>query len=261
MERFFAETHARIMGLLLLLVAIIALAAYAQLTFRQAQFVASGPTTISVSGEGEAIGIPDVAQFTFSVESVGQEAAAAQNASAEAMNAILAYLREQGVVETDIQTTGYNLYPNWRYEERVCPVGSFCPPGERVQDGFTVSQSVAVKVRNLDVAGDLLSGVGQRGATNLSGLMFTVDDEDALQAAAQAEAIADAQAKAQVLADSLGVSLVRLVGFYEDQAGPYPVPYGMGGDMMMREEAVKAPELPAGESELVRRVTLTFEVE
>lgn len=261
MDRFFADAPARMLMLLVLFVAVVALVAYAQLAFTQARYVSGAPAIISVSGEGEVIAVPDVARFTFAVEAEGADASAAQSSSAEQMNEILTYLREQGLLEADIQTTGYNLYPRWRFEERVCPLGSFCPPGEQVQDGFTVSQSVAVKVRNLDVAGQLLSGVGERGATNLSGLNFTIDDMSALQAEARALAIADAQAKAKVLADSLGVKVTRLVGFYEDEGGYMPMPYNVSMDKMAMSEAAVTPDIPVGEQETVRRVTLTYEVQ
>jgi uncharacterized protein len=244
-----------------LLMAIIALGAYANLTFKQAEYMWGGPTTITVTGEGEVVGIPDIGQFTFSVEADGSDAGVAQSASAEKVNAIVSYLKESGVAETDIKTEGYNLFPKYRYEDRVCPMGSFCPSGEPIQDGFTVSQSVQVKVRDLAAAGGLMSGVGERGATNLSGLMFTIDDTTELEAEAQALAITDAQTKAKTLADSLGVRIVRMTGFYEE-SNNYPMPYGMGGDMMMAEakSASVTPDIPAGEQTTTKRVSVTFEV-
>src|SRR3989344_4935888 len=125
-----------------------------------------------------------------------------------------------------------------------CIAGMYCP-GEQVQDGFEVNQTILVKVRNLETAGALLGLVGDKGATNISGLSFT---------------IADAKAKAEVLANNLGVRLTKMVGYYEDEG--YPVPYyGMGGDMMVKQEMSSVtPDLPTGENITTSRVTLTFQV-
>lgn len=253
---FFTKPYVQALLALVLAGVFAALAAYTYNVLQSSEYEFTGPPTISVTGEGEVLAVPDVGQFTFAVRAEGEDAAAAQAASAESINAIMAYLAEQGVEERDIRTQNYNLNPNYRYEERFCPVGSFCPPGEQVLDGFVVSQSVAVKVRDLDQAGDLISGVGERGATNISSLQFTIDDEEVLQAQAREMAIADAREKAQVLADDLGVNIVRIMGYWEEQM--YPQPYGMGGGEMMMDKAMSAPSLPTGENQITSRVNITY---
>jgi hypothetical protein len=240
---------------------LIALGSYASLNFERIQHVDPTPATITVAGTGEVNAVPDIGQFTFSVEEKRDTASEAQSASAESVNEILSYLEEAGVAEEDVETTNYNLYPNWRYEERVCELGvSYCPPGERVQDGFTVTQTVSVKVRDTEQAGELIAGVGERGATNISGLQFTIDDPSALQAEARSQAIADAQAKATQLSADLGVRITGLAGFHE-QSGPTPY-FGRSfmetADMEGRGGAT--PQLPTGEDTTTVQVSLTYEV-
>lgn len=261
MQSFFTHSINRTLGTLVLAAAVVALGAYAYLTFAQAKYAGYGPTTIAVSGEAEVMARPDVGTFSFTVEAEADDAAAAQTASAERMNAVLAYLTEQGIEERDIKTQNYSLQPKYRYEERVCPMGSYCPPGERIADGFMVMQTVSVKVRDLDAAGNIIAGVGQTGATNISSLGFTIDDPSILEAEARVLAIADAEAKAEVLAEALGVTLVRMIGFYEQEKTHYPV-YGMGGDMMERSamEMAVAPDMPVGEDATHSLVTITYEI-
>lgn len=247
--------------LALILVAVLtSLFAYTKLTLREAKYGQYGMTSIMVRGEGEVMARPDVGAFSFSVTAEAKDAASAQTQSAEKTNAILAYLEEAGVEEKDVKTSGYSLNPKYRYETQVCPVNMYCPPSDPVIDGYTVTQTVEVKVRDLDKAGDLISGTGERGATNISGLSFTVDDESNLKAEAREAAIADAKEKAQVLADELGVRLVRIMSYYEEEG--YPMPYGgYGGDAMMaRSEAAVAPSFPTGENETKTTVSITFEV-
>ena len=179
------------------------------------------------------------------------------------MNTILAYLEGEGVEDKDIKTQYYNLNPKYRYEERVCSSNSYWPPGEPVIDGYEVSQTVTVKVRDLDTAGDLISGAGERGATNISSLQFTIDDETVLKAEARKKAIADAKEKASELAEDLGVHITRMVGFYENEDGQYPMyNAGYGGDMAMNEsfDMKSAPAMPRGENSITSNVTITYEV-
>jgi len=262
MQALFSNTPMRVLGGLTVFMVFLAIASYAALNFEQMRYLDPMPATISVTGEGEELAVPDIGQFTFSVEAKADTAQAAQEQSGTAVNDILAFLRESGVAETDIKTTGYNLFPQYRWEERVCAAGSFCPPGERVADGFEVNQSVQVKVRDTASAPRVITGVGERGATNISGLNFVVDDTDALKADARAAAIADAQAKAGLLANQLGVRIVRLAGYYEDTFNQYePQPFqmrAMGEEEMSMDFA--GAELPLGEEKITASVTITYEV-
>jgi len=170
-----------------------------------------------------------------------------------------AILRKTGVEDKDVKTSSYYLNPKYRYETRVCPANSYCPPGEPIIDGYEVSQTITVKVRDLDAAGNLISGVGERGATNISGLSFTIDDESVLKAEARTSAIEDAKEKAEKLAADLGVSIVRIMSYYEEEF--YPAYGGYGGDMMERSvEQSVAPEMPTGENMINSTVSVTFEI-
>jgi uncharacterized protein len=261
MDTFFQNKYNRqIVGLALLMV-VIALGMYARLAWKQAEYLYQGPTTISVSGEGEVNAVPDIGQFSYSVTMMGADAVEARSKAAEITVAIANYLKSVGVEERDIKTEFYNLNPKYRWENRPCPMGSFCP-GESVQDGFEVTETVQVKIRNLAQAGELISGVSGLGATSVSGLSFTIDDEKSLKDEARALAITEAQAKAQVLAQQLGVRLVKFSGYYEDE-GMYPA-YGYGGDMAMERMALPTaavtPEPQLGDRTVRSRVTVTYQV-
>jgi hypothetical protein len=258
MEHFFSSKLNRTLTTVILGLVVVALGAYAYYTMQQARYLYTGPTTISVTGEGEVMAVPDIGQFSFSVVAKGDDAVTAQEASGTKINEINAAIEAAGVERSDIKTEYYSLYPTYTYETRPCIAGMYCP-GEQVQNGFEVNQTILVKVRNLDQAGTLLGLVGDKGATNISGLSFTIDDSSVLKDEAREKAIADARAKAEVLAKNLGVRLSKMVGYYEDE-GMYPY-YGMGGDMRVQaESSFKGPDLPTGENKTTSRVTLTFQV-
>ncbi|MEK7170272.1 MAG: SIMPL domain-containing protein [Patescibacteria group bacterium] len=217
----------------------------------------SGESVISVSGKGEVVKIPDLATFSFSVTEESLVISEAQTEAAKDINAILDYLKKNGVAEKDIATSGYNIYPRYEYSA-VSSVYPY-PQGKQKLAAYVVTESITVKVRKLEDAGKLLAGIGEQGATNISGLTFDFDKRDELVKEARDKAITEARAEASKLANSLGVSLVRIVSYSD--GGYYPMyktmaaeTYGRGGD------ASVAPSIPVGEDKIISNVTITYEV-
>lgn len=218
--------------------------------------------TITVEGDGEAVAIPDTAHFTFSVVEKAASVALAQDAASKKMTAITAYLKDAGVEDKDIKTVGYSVNPQYDWVQETCAVGVSCKPGRSVLSGYEVRQTIEIKVTDTKKAGDLLSGIGSKGASELSGLTFSVEDEDALKAQARGEAIDKAKAQADMLADKLGVTLVRIVSFNENSGG-YPTPYygyGAGGVMAKDAIAPQSVPVPTGENKISSHVMITYEI-
>lgn len=215
---------------------------------------------VSVNGKGEVFAIPDIASFTFGVTEEAATVGVAQTTATKKMNAMIDYLKAQGVVETDIRTVGYNVSPRYEYDTVVCTSFS-CPPARQKLSGFEVSQMVEVKVRATEKAGEYLSNIGERGATNVSGLSFTIDDEESLRKEARTMAIADARTKAEQLAKDLGVRLMRVVSFSESGNDmPYPMYYGKDVAMGMGGSVEFAPAIPVGENKVITNVLVTYEI-
>ncbi len=261
MNNFFTKGYNQLLGSLVLLGILTSLAAYTYFTVKQADYFYTGPTTISVVGEGEVVAVPDIGRFSFTVNESGDNASEALEASGTKINDVIAALKDAGVEEKDIKTQNYNLYPKYRYEARPCAIGSYCPQ-EQVEDGFEVSQTIEVKVRDLENAGSLISLVGEKEVTNISNLAFTIDDDEVLKADARALAITDAKEKAKELAKDLGVTLGDMVSYYEEDGYRAPSPM-MARESMMSDAAESsfyAPELPTGENTTTSRVNLTYQV-
>lgn len=219
---------------------------------------------ITVSGEGEAFAKPDTATFSFTVEEDAKVVADAQKAVDAKTKSALDFLKKSNIAEKDTKTVSYQIYPNYEYAQPVVCTPYSCPPQNPPKiNGYKVSQTIEVKIRDIEKAGELLSGIGAVGVTNLSGLNFTVDDEDAVQAKAREEAITKAEAKAKELSNQLGVRLVRIVNFSE--SGNYPVYYygktmtadGRGGAEMAASPSVS---VAPGETRIVSNVTITYEI-
>jgi uncharacterized protein YggE len=217
--------------------------------------------TITVSGTGEAVAIPDIATFSFSVTKEAKTSAEAQKIATDISNKILDAVKKAGIAEKDIKTTNYSLYPKYDYPQVLCTTiyPSTCPGGREVLRGYEVSQSFDVKIRDVTKVGQIVADATDAGATNISGPTFGVDKEDDVIAKARNEAIAEAKNKAELIAKGLGVKIVRVVAFNENE---YSVPmmtnqkvFGMGGDSV-----ASAPQLPTGENKYSRTVQVTYEI-
>lgn len=214
--------------------------------------------SISVSGDGEVTAAPDIATVSFTVRESGKTVPLAQKATEAKIAAGLKGLEALGVDKKDTKTLSYTVNPKYEAQQTGYCNGYVCPPSKTVVNGYEVAQSVTVKVRKVDQAGEVIGVLGKVNITEIEGPNFTVDDIDKAQADAKALAIAKAQAKAESIAKALGVSLGAITAFNEDNGGYYPMMYkattmAMGG--AARDESVS---LPQGENVIKSRVTITY---
>jgi uncharacterized protein YggE len=216
---------------------------------------------ISVTGKGEAISIPDIATFSFSVTENAKTVEEAQKKATERTNKALKAVKEAGVAEKDLKTISYSINPKYEYNQIVC-IAYPCPAGKSVLIGYDVSQTIQVKVRDLSKAGALFDIIGNAGVQNVDSLAFSIEDIESVKAKARTEAINDAKAKAELLAKQLGVKLVRLTSYY-DSNPELPYMYGRG-EMMSADvvslKAAVAPEIPKGEQKITSNVTISYEI-
>lgn len=215
-------------------------------------------STITVEGTGTGTAIPNLATVSFSVTEEGATVADAQGKATEKTDAALAAVEGLGIEEKDVKTLSYNVYP--KYENTYCASG-YCPDMRSPRIiGYEVSQTVEVKVRDTAKAGDVLQALGTLNVQNISGPNFTVDEDEDLKSVAREEAITEAKAKAKTLAKELGVSLGKVVSYYENPGYPQPY-YGYGGEGKAMDMAVQsAPSLPTGEQETTVTVSITYEI-
>lgn len=211
---------------------------------------AATTNTVSFSGEGKVVAKPDIAKISLSIVTDALTSKVAQDENSRKSKAITDFLKKQSIDDKDIKTTGYNIYPQYKYPQYG---------GQPTITGYQVNQTMEVKVRDLDKISDILDGVVGAGTNQVNQLSFEIDDPDALKAGARAKAVADAKKKANELQSQVGISLGKIVNFSENTGG-YPVPVyfetkgmGMGG-------GGGGPSVPTGENEITINVTITYQI-
>lgn len=201
---------------------------------------------ITVTGEARVEAVPDRARFTAGVEAEALQAAEALAAASATMRAVFAALEGAGVEAPDIQTSRLAVDPVWDHG------GDGRQPRMR---GFSASNLVTVRVRDVAALGALVDAVGAAGANRIEGIAFEVSEPRAALDAARRAAVVDARARAEVLAEAAGASLGPVQSIREGGAGgPEP--------MMARAEFADAsPPVAPGVIDLTARVEIVYALE
>lgn len=248
MQNKILENLYKSLGVLVIILSVVGII-YAVNLYKEGKLIGSG-AIISVTGTGKVSAKPDISNITFTIREQSKSNKEGQDKIAIKMTKAMEAIKKL-VEEKDIKTNTYSSYPRYSY-----PANSTAKI-----DGYDVSQSVTIKVRNIDNVPKVLDIISASGINEVTGPDYTIDDADIYKSEARKLAIDEAKAKAEKLADQLGVSIVRVLTFSEDQ-GYVAIPH-----MTMRAEkvtmgmdAVVAPTLPTGENEIISNVTITFEI-
>ena len=219
-------------------------------TVADAGTAAQPGTLLSVSANAEASRTPDVANISTGVVTQAADANSAMRDNATQMDKVMAALRAAGIAARDIQTSGINLNPQYKYVENMPPAIV----------GYQASNTVNVKVRDLSKLGKVLDALVAQGANQINGPSFGIDKPDAALDEARIAAVKKAQAQAQTYADALGLKIRRVVSISEGGASlphpPMPMMRAMAADAGYAKETAVAP----GESSVSVSVEMVFEL-
>lgn len=221
-------------------------------------------STITLSGHGEVKIAPDIASVYFTIRKEAKTSKEAGGLVTEVEKKALEFLKANGVEDKYIKAENVSFYPKYEYQydvKSLMPCNEYgCPPrpGKNVVTGYEASESITVKVKDLDNVGKIMEGLAEVGVGEISGPNFQVEDEEMAKAEARKEAIDQAKQKADVLARDLGVRLGKVVSFNE--SGNYYPMYMKGGVSMDTALAESAPSVPQGENTITSEVTITYEI-
>ena len=230
------------------LAAIAALAAAPLATPVFADTPGPNATTLSLSVEGEASAVPDMASVSFGVQTQGATAAAALQANNARMAAVMAALKTAGIAARDIQTSSLSLNPQYTY-------GNNTPP---VLNGYQASDEVSVRVDNLAQTGPVIDQVVKAGVNQIESVTFGLKNTDAALDQARQSAIATLGQRAALYAAATGLHVSRLVSIEEGQHQSIVPPRPMFA--MAKVAAPAATPISEGELHLSVTVSATYEL-
>lgn len=197
---------------------------------------------IVVSGNGQVKVKPDQATISAGVQTRATTAQEAQSQNNATMQKVVDAIKAQGIADTNIQTSGVSLYPNYSQGDVVT--------------GYTASNNVTVVVDKLDQVGAVLDAATKAGANVEGNVNFSLkNDAEARNQALQAAA-ADAKSKATALASALGLQITSVQSVSEGiTSTPIYVP-----QRVAVASAAAAPSVPVepGQMTVSAQVTIVF---
>lgn len=215
---------------------------------------ATGSTNagIWVTGTGEMSLTPDIALVRLGVETNSRSVTEARDEAATAMEAVVSAVKENGLTDEDIQTTSFNIWPQYEWQEII---KNGILTRVRVLSGYTVSNDVVIKVRDLDAVGTIIDDVATAGgdATRINGIDFSIEDPSAYTTQLREDAVKAALENANHFATLTGVTLGKLV--YVTEVSDSPVVQGIAESRAFALPAAAAP--PTGISGGSLDLTLT----
>ena len=209
---------------------------------------ANDGTLLSISVDAQATRVPDVATLSTGVVTQAADANSALRANAEQMTGVMAAVKAAGIAERDVQTTGINLFPQYRYAENQPPAIT----------GYQASNTVNLKVRDLSKLGKVLDALVASGSNQINGPSFEVDEPESAYDEARRNALQKAQARADMYAKALGLRVRRIVSISEGGGfnPPGPMPMMKMATMDARAESPVSP----GETALSANLNVVFEI-
>ncbi|KAE9627839.1 SIMPL domain-containing protein [Parasedimentitalea maritima] len=202
---------------------------------------------ISVSGDASIQVPPSLALITLGVTDRADEAVDAMSAVSRSMVAVVDQLQSVGIKPEDMQTQQISVNPNWT------KAGSLSGGNDRKITSFTASNTLQLRVRDLDKLGEVLDQVLRAGANEFRGLQFGVVDPSEVQDQIRGAAVKDAIRKAEQLATAAGVTLGPVQSI-TDQGGSGGYPMAME---MARSSAMP---IEAGELSFSYNVSVVFSI-
>ncbi|MDP6453394.1 MAG: SIMPL domain-containing protein [SAR202 cluster bacterium] len=221
----------------------------------------SGNSGIWVSGQGSVTLEPDLAMLNLGVETTDKTVATARAEAATAMAAMVTSLKGNGVAEIDIQTQFFNISPQYQWTE-VFENG--IPTNKQVLTGYRVTNTAAVKIRDMENVGPIMDDVAAAGgdATRINGISFTVEDTSPLMVSLREEAVNDAIAKANQFAALTGVGRGSLVFISESTGGAPQVKAFPEADFAMAASSfAPSTSISGGELEITMSVQAVFAIQ
>lgn len=211
------------------------------------------PRQLSVSGEAERRVAPDMALLRMAVVSDDIDATKARQDADATIGRALARLREAGVEDGDIDSSGLQLVPQYRWRDA---------PREQQLVGYRVTRRLEVRLLDLERLGELLVALSEAGINQLQAPEPGLADPEALYRETLAAAATNARERAELLAATLGESLGDVLSVSTHDPG-YPMPMRREAVMMAADAAPSsgADSYQSGDISYRVSLTVTFELD
>jgi uncharacterized protein YggE len=234
----------------LLLVLVIALSAGTAFAQKEAD-----RPLITVTGQAEIMVVPDEVDFSLRVVTMERELTTAMEKNDQIVKTLFALARKFQIPPAQLQTDRISVSQRFT-DESVTKK----PP---VFVGYTVTKNVAIILKDVSKAEDLLADIIKSGVSSIQNVSFRTTQLRKHKDQARAMAIKAAQEKAVALTKEIGQSIGKAYSITEEG----PVNYGFSqnnnanfSDSGSESSAGEESTIALGQISITARVTVSFEL-
>lgn len=212
-------------------------------------------TGITVTSQEKIKAEPDIAEITYSVYSQAADASTCQSENQTDLDAVLALLKEKGIADTSVQTSGLGLNPIYDWDN-----------GKKIT-GYEMTTEVVVSDVAIEDAGAIISDSVNAGINSIDSVQYQCSNFDEIYQEALKKAIESARVKAEAMAEAGGCKLGTMTNVQEyssgQQARYYDTSYSSGMAMkeMAMEDAGAGRNLMPGQVDVEAEVSATFSIQ
>ena len=184
------------------------------------------------------------------IETLKDTTEASKNNNAEISDKVLYALYKEEINKEDIETSSYNIYPDYSYEDN-----------KQVLRGYKTVNILKIKTKDFSKVGKIVDAGINAGATNIQSINFELsqDKQNEIKIDAIAKASEDAKLKAAATAKGLGAKLGKVKSVAIDNYNYYPIPiYAAESGLDVRK--IASTEILPSKLDVTASVNAVFEL-
>jgi len=165
--------------------------------------------SIEVYGTAQVKVVPDIINFSLSVSTDNNNVLAAKNDNDRSVNKVIDILKDRGVLEKDIQTSGIRVSKNYRYDEN-----------EKLKE-FTVENYITFLLKDISKYYDITTELIKIEHVSITYSNFDYSGIIETRKHAREQALLAAKSKAEEMAQVLGQDIGKTLLISEEPVYDY----------------------------------------
>ncbi len=210
---------------------------------------------LTIRGQAELEKPADQVRLSIGVVTEDKEAGAALKDNNRLMEGVIKAIERVGLTEDEYETGRFRIRPEYDRRPRQPE-----PNWEPKIKGYEVTNTLVVKTKQLDLAGEIIAAANKAGANTAEISGFELSDQRRYRAEAIAEATRNALTDAATLAEAASLELVRVLAINLDNTPNRMPQRAMASRSAGMAEAGSRPPINPGDIKVTATVTIVYEI-
>lgn len=208
--------------------------------------------SITVNSKEEVKVVPDIAQLEFGVTTEAADAESCQTKNAEETNKVITLLKSLGLEDTQIQTNGYGLNPQYDWSGN-----------SQKLIGYEMTTNITLTGLPIDQVGKLINDSVTSGVNQINSITYKSSNYDTSYQEALTLAVASAKTKAEAIAAASGSTLGPVISVEElnNNTDPRYTNYNTANKEMALDSAAGSPAVMPGQLAVEAHVIVSFQIQ